>query len=139
MEYRPGGTSDLPLLARLNRELIRDERHSNPMSVLELERRMRDWLGGDYRAVLFEIEGDPVAYALYRPEEGGITLRQFFVLPEQRRKGIGRQAFRLLREKIWPEWIRVTVEVLVHNRAATEFWRALGFESYALTLESRGG
>ncbi len=100
---------------------------------------MRDWLAGDYLAVLFEIDGDPVAYALHRPEEGGIYLRQFFVLPEQRRKGIGRQAIRLLREEVWPEGVRVTVEVLIHNRAGTEFWRALGFERYALTLESRAG
>ena len=41
-------------------------------------------------------------------------------------------------EEVWPEGARVTVEVLVHNRVGVAFWRALGFQDYALTLESGG-
>ena len=44
MEYRTAGEKDLALLAELNQQLIHDEGHFSPMSVSELEDRMRAWL-----------------------------------------------------------------------------------------------
>ncbi len=127
--------TDCPLLGMLNRELIRDEGHRNRMSVAELEERMRGWLAGEYRGVIFE-EGEViVGYALFRPDEEEIYLRQLFIVREQRRKGYGREAMRILREDIWPEDKRLTVDVLVKNEAAVKFWRAVGYRDYALTLE----
>ena len=39
MEHRIAGKADVPLLAELNRQLIEDEAHANPMTVAELEDR----------------------------------------------------------------------------------------------------
>jgi GNAT superfamily N-acetyltransferase len=137
---------DLPALAELNAQLIEDEGHSNPMSVQQLESRMSGWLGGDYRAVIFR-EGDRVvAYALYRPSDGrwegapsGVYLRQFFVVRDRRRHGIGSDAIGLLRREVWSPGCRITLETLLHNAKAQAFWRAVGFHDYSVTFEWTSG
>jgi len=96
---------------------------------------MQDWLKGEYRAILFSMNDKPVAYALYRESEQEVYLRQFFVCREHRRQGLGKQCLASLRKDIWPSSKRLTVEVLVANEAAIEFWRSLGYKDYALTLE----
>jgi len=123
------------LLAGWNQQLIRDEGHRNAMSVAELEERMRGWLAGEYRAVIFEDGTEAFAYALYREQVDEIYLRQLFVVRHRRRQGIGRAAFEILRTKIWPYTKRLTVEVLVVNESAVAFWRVLGYRDYSLTLE----
>jgi predicted acetyltransferase len=130
---------DCAHLARLNHELIRDEGHRNPMTVAELEERMRQWLAGPYRAVLFADCGEIVAYALYREEADEIYCRHLFVIRERRRQGVGRAAISLLRSQIWPADKRLTVEVLSWNAAALSFWRSVGFCDYSLMLEIRPG
>ena len=105
------------------------------MTTAELKERMSSWLDGDYKAIIFEIEKKPVAYALYIEKESEIYLRQLFVNRTQRRKGIGRKAVDILRNQIWPCTKRLTVEVLVNNAAAVSFWRAIGYRDYCLTLE----
>ena len=137
MDYRKAGEGDLPLLAELNQQLIRDEDFPNPMSVTELEYRMRDWLTRAYTAVLFLNDGSVVGYALYRNDDTGIFLRQFFICRAERRKGLGRAALDLLFGRIWPEGAAVSLEALCANKAAIAFWRAVGFEDYALTLRRR--
>ena len=92
MTFRPATLEDCGLLAELNHQLIRDEGHRNPRTIPQLEQRMRDWLAGDYRAVIFEQGGEIVAYALFREEPDEIYLRHFFVVRHRRRRGIGREA-----------------------------------------------
>jgi predicted acetyltransferase len=135
VKVRLATEDDCGLLAELNLQLIQDEGHRNPMTVSQLEQRMRDWLAGQYRALIFESEAEVVAYALFceAPEE--IYLRQFFVVHQQRRRGIGREAVEMLRSEIWPKHKRLTVQVLVANQNAVRFWRAVGYADYALTLE----
>lgn len=66
MNYRIAAVEDVPLLARMNRELVEDEGHRNRFHTNSwFEDRMRGFLNGDYRAVLFERDGRVVAYALY--------------------------------------------------------------------------
>ena len=137
MEYRTAGEGDLALLAKLNRQLIHDEGHPNPMSVAELENRMRAWLVRAYSAVLFLSEGTVVGYALYRTDNAGIFVRQFFICRNERHKGLGRAAMDLLFGRVWPAGAMVTLEALCTNQAAIDFWRAVGFEDYALTLRRR--
>lgn len=135
LTFRRASLDDCARLAELNHQLIREEGHRNPMTVPELEQRMKNWLASEYAAVLFENAGEVVAYALYcgQPEE--IYLRQLFVVRNWRRQGIGRQAIEILRSQIWPRHKRLTVGVLVQNTAAIAFWRAMGYREYSLTLE----
>jgi GNAT superfamily N-acetyltransferase len=135
IRYRRATLADVPHLAELNRQLIQDEGHRNPMTPAELARRMHRWLEGEYEALLFKADEVVVAYALYRPEGDYIYLRQFFVHRHYRRQGIGRRAIELLRSEIWPANRPIRVEVLAHNKPAGKFWRAVGFAEYAITLE----
>jgi len=135
MTFRPATPNDSPLLATMNHQLIRDEGHRNRMTVPELEQRMRSWLSGEYRAVLFEDNGQVVAYALFREQPEEIYLRQLFVVRDRRSQGIGRKAVELLRTQVWPKTKRLTVEVLVANKRAVAFWRSIGYTDYCLTLE----
>ncbi len=135
MTFRRATLGDCALLAELNHQLIRDEGHRNPMTVPELEQRMRGWLASGYTAALFETDGAVVAYALYREQPGEIYLRQLFVVRNRRRQGMGRRAMEILRTQIWPGHKRLTVEVLVRNEAAVAFWRAMGYRDYTLALE----
>src|SRR5258705_10960559 len=97
------------------------------MTVEQLAERMRKWLQGEYRAVLFSTS-EPVAYALYRQEADLIYLRQFFVRRDSRGAGIGHSAFSILRQQIWPPGIRLTVEVLCRNQGGVAFWRRVCYQ-----------
>jgi ribosomal protein S18 acetylase RimI-like enzyme len=136
LRWRFASEDDAPALAGMNEQLIADEGHHNPMNRVQLERRMRGWLGSEYRAVLFERAGQVVAYALYRDDEWGrVRLRQFFVARHTRRQGIGSEALRLFRESVVSDR-RVLLEVLADNTAGKAFWLANGFQEYAVTLAS---
>jgi predicted acetyltransferase len=136
MNFRRATLDDCALLAKLNHQSLRDEGHRNKkMTISELEKRMRGWLASEYAAVIFEIGGEVIAYALYLEQPEEIYLRQLFVARNRRRKGIGREAMEILRKKIWPKKKRLTVDVLIQNEAAVAFWRAVGYKDYCLTLE----
>jgi GNAT superfamily N-acetyltransferase len=121
----------------MNYQLIRDEGHRNPMTRHELQSRMEQWLAGDYQAIVIEDDAGAAGYALFRRDEEGVYLRQFFIQPDRRRQGIGRAAIAWLLENAWQNDRRVRLEVLIGNRVAIDFWRALGFADYCLTLERR--
>jgi GNAT superfamily N-acetyltransferase len=135
LTWRHASQTDIRLLAALNRQLIEDEGHRNAMSIAELADRMRAFLAGEYRAVLFERDGRLVAYALWSQRGDGLYLRQFFVVREARRDGIGRAAMAILRKDVWPQDVRLYLEVLTANQRGLAFWRSLGFADYAVTLE----
>jgi predicted acetyltransferase len=135
MMIRLATLDDSPLLAELNHQLIQDEGHRSKMTVPELDQRMRDWLAAEYRAVVFEDNGQVVAYALYSEKPDVVYLRQLFVVRQRRQQGIGRQAMQILRSDVWPKDKRLTVDVLVKNERALAFWRAVGYSDYCLTLE----
>lgn len=141
LKLRAATLADVAQLAGYNSELIQDEGHRNPMTLSELAERMRNWLQAEYRAVLFEQDGQVVGYALYcRGEQFNdefIFLRQFLVRREFRRRGIGREAMRLLQENVWPSDSRVVLDVLAHNEVGRAFWASVGFKEHSLTLLNR--
>lgn len=135
MRYRIATPDDVPLLARMNQHLREDEQSRWELTMEQLESRMRGLLEDGYTAAIFENYDSALAYALYRPVEGGIYLRQFFVSRDHRRQGIGKAAIQQLITEIWPPDARITLDVLVQNQRAADFWKALGFSEYAITLE----
>jgi GNAT superfamily N-acetyltransferase len=135
LHHRLATREDIEVLAELNHQLIQDEGHRNPMTVVELAERMRGWLATDYRASIFADDSGVLAYALYREEKEQVYLRQLFVQRDRRRTGIGRRCMRLLLSEIWPNHKRVTVDVLCQNSAGIAFWRNVGFTDYSLSLE----
>ena len=135
LRWRWASVEDAALLGRWNGELIRDEGHRSQASAEELTERMQGWLRQEYRGLVYLVGEQPVGYALYRLEAEGTYLRHFFICADQRRRGYGREALRVLREEVWPKGKRVSVVALCRNAPALAFWRALGFGDYCLTLE----
>ena len=133
IDCRHAGPQDVALLAQMNRDLIRDEGHRNPMTLAELEERMAGWLQGEYEAVIFAQDGDAAGYALYRRSPEYVYLRHFYVRPECRRRGIGRAALAWLRQNTWRDAPRAWTCWSTMRRASPS--RAVGFSDYALTLE----
>ena len=133
--FRIATVEDSAVLAELNQRLIRDEGHRNPMTLGELEARMRGWLQGEYEAVLFEIGGEVAGYALYRLDMDHVYLRQLFGVASRRREKIGTKAVRWLIDNRFRARPHVRLDVLVGNVAAIQFWRAAGFSEYCITME----
>ena len=132
---REAGSDDIPRLAAWNAQLIADERNDNPMPAAELAARIREWLASEYRAVVFELDGNACGYALFRDLPECTHLRHFFVEPAYRRRGVGRGAFDDLRRTRFARDKRVLVEVLVWNAQGAAFWKTVGFEERYLGLQ----
>lgn len=116
---------DCPTLGILNRHLIEDEKHDNPMGPNELRHRMEEFLKGEYDAY-FYLDGDePVGYALVKNTTDPIYLRQFFISREKRRKGYGRAFFFELLKTLKAS--SIDIEVLTWNQPGVQFWQSLGF------------
>ncbi len=139
MQFHDATSGDAPLRAALNKRLIEDEGHRNSLSIEQLASRMSLWLVSEYRATVFTLAEKVVGYALFRQEPDHIYIRQFFVVSEHRRKGLGRAAVEWLRCHEWAGTPRVRLDVLVGNGHGIAFWRALGFTDYCLTMEATGG
>ncbi len=135
LRYRVASIADASVIAPMNAQLIHDEGHRNTMTVPQLAERMTDWLKAEYQACLFELDSKAIGYALYRVEPEYIYLRQLFVQPEMRRRGIARHALEWLRQNVWGIRPRVRIDVLVGNHSGMEFWRSVGFTDYCLTME----
>ena len=133
LTVRRATLADVPLLATFNRHLIEDQLHRSQASDDDLADRMRRWLSSDlYRVAIVDDGDEPVAYAVWRDDEDGIYVRQFFVARHRRRAGLGRRAFTLLADR-W-RGTPVKLDALVHNERALGFWRALGFRDYSIIL-----
>jgi GNAT superfamily N-acetyltransferase len=133
--FRIATESDIPRLAKMNQQLIRDEGHRNKMTLPELEQRMLDFLQTEYEAVIACLNRTDIGYALYRQDPEWLYLRQIFVIEEMRRKGLGRRFIQWLKDNPWKECNRIRTDVLVDNMAGIAFWKAVGFKEYCITLE----
>jgi GNAT superfamily N-acetyltransferase len=142
IELRLATRSDLVLLARMNRELIEDERHLNPATQAELHERFEQFIDAGWTPDLFLLEGGVVGYALHRREAnpaapGGheTHLRQFFVIRGRRRENIGQRALKVLCRTRWQAGERIVLDVLETNPGGRRFWDRMGFKPYYTRLE----
>jgi len=140
LAWRYATLDDVPVLARLNKELTEDEGHRNRLQTIEwFAQRMAGFLQSEYTAVVLEKEGEAVAYALFRPvgdRENTVYLRQLYVVRRWRRQGVGREMMRVLRDEVWAPGTTVTVEVMSHNEPARAFYAALGFVETYVGMEA---
>lgn len=140
-DIRPVDEHELRRVAQMNIQLQRDE-GSRDMTLEDALARLERWLKQTYRCVVFTQDGELVGYALYRPTNpdaeghlGGIYIRQFFVVPARRRRGIGRQAFARMRGEVFPRGCYITLNARSPNHAGQAFWRALGFVPHSIRYE----
>jgi len=117
---------DIKLLAKMNKQLIEDEKSNNLMDIAQLENRMNDFLNNGYKAFFFIIEEKIIGYALCDMTKEPKYLRQFFINREERRKHYGKNAFDKLLEKL--EAKEIEIDVLVWNEDGIKFWGNIGFK-----------
>ncbi|WP_162848416.1 GNAT family N-acetyltransferase [Paenibacillus nanensis] len=134
--------SDLPILAQMNKQLIDDEGSLNPMTISELEDRMRVWLLSDWHIDLLCKDTEIVGYALYQfrdntyyKVEREVYVRQFFITSDHRMMGFGREGINLLKETRFPDVKTIIVDVLVNNHRGMSFWQQVGFAPYQTTMK----
>lgn len=137
MKIQKANSTDLRDLAVMNHRLIRDEGHRNPMTVLQLQKRMLGWLKKDYRAWIFKENGESIGYCLFRDDRDFLYIRQFYVERNVRGKGIGKRALIWMMKNVWKRARTLRLDVLVKNTRGISFWRASGFKDYCLTLERK--
>lgn len=123
---RAAGNDDVGLLADLNMLLLEEERYDRTFTREELIERMGDFLASSYDAFFIMSKERVAGYALVNRALSPPYIRQFYVSPEYRRRGLGRSAV----EDIQRAYAAASldVEVMAWNDGGIRFWRALGFE-----------
>ncbi len=143
LEIRPAAEADFGRLAPMNRELIEDEGHRNPMTVPQLKERFRRFVREEGWSVdVFVLGGDIAGFATHRyepdiaePSGRRVFLRQFYIARDRRGGGLGRRAFELLIESRFKEGERIFLNVLETNPGGKQFWSRTGFTPYDTTME----
>ena len=128
------GLADVEELAELNKRLIEDEAHPNPMNVPQLSQRMRAWLQGEYACYLATEDGCTVAYCLFRDDGAFYYLRQLFVERGHRRRGMATKLLDWMYRNIWIDK-KTRLDVLSHNESAIAFYKAYGFRIGCVRME----
>ena len=118
--------NDIELLAKMNKQLIEDEKTNNLMNITQLENRMKDFLKNGYKAFFFIIEEEIIGYALCDITKEPIYLKQFFINRKERRKHYGKNAFNELLKKL--ETKEIEIDVLKWNEDGIKFWENIGFK-----------
>lgn len=132
--------AEAPLLAELNCQLDQDEPHSYPLPKAALLERMTRWIeSGEYQVLLFRRGERVTGYAAWRVEDRGAYLRHFFICRDQRHQGSGRAAMTLLCRDVFPKDHPIQIEVVIGNKDAIAFWRAIGFRDFGLSMELKAG
>ncbi len=127
---RAATVEDATVLARLNNRLILDEGSDNPMNLEQLTQRMLGFLREEYRAVIIEVNAQVAGYCLYRPQTGGVYVRQYMMKPQHRALGLGKAAFLAIKSEYLEEYGGVTLDVLHCNPVGMAFWKSVGFVPY---------
>jgi len=134
LEIREALPSDVALLAAMNKRLIEDEEHPNPMTARELTERMAAWLQGEYMAYLALVNGTVVAYCLYRDDGEHYYMRQLYVGRGYRRQGLATRLLDWMYRHVWTDK-KVRLDVLSHNTRAIAFYKHYGFQVGCLRME----
>jgi ribosomal protein S18 acetylase RimI-like enzyme len=122
------------ILGKLNKKLIGDEGHSNPMKDDDLIDRMYNFLTNNYSAYFILTDSRVAGYCLFRDDIDYIYIRQLFVEKDKRNQGLGKACVRWLKDTHWTDR-KIRIEVLSGNLDGIEFWRRIGFHDYCITME----
>jgi GNAT superfamily N-acetyltransferase len=143
LEIRQATPADFKLLAPMNRELIEDEGHRNPMTIPQLRERFHRFVSEDgWQVDVLLFDGAIVGYATHRyemdiaePTGMRVHLRQFYIARDKRGAGLGRNALDLLFNSRFKPGDRVFLDVLETNPGGKVFWSRIGFTPYGTAME----
>ena len=131
---RPATPADVPVIAKLIRDLAEYERLSHRVVLQEADLRTHLFGGRPYAEVLLAEEGGAVVgfalffhnYSTFRAKPG-IYLEDLFVEPAHRGKGHGKALLRALAKlAVERDCSRVEWSVLNWNEPSIQFYKALG-------------
>ncbi len=134
MEIDRADASHVEELAELNRQLIEDERHPNPMTPTELAERMVRWMDEGYTCHVARDGGTIAGYCLFRDDGKHYYLRQLFVARGHRRRGIATALMDWMYANVW-SGKPVRLDVFAENEEAVAFYRSYGFRVAVLRME----
>ena len=138
--WRRAASEDVPLLARINRELIEHEWGGVSKSLEHLEARLQRWISDPtYTALVFSRGEKFVAYTLLHLYPDEAYIRHFYVSPQARSAGMGRQVCEIVLREFVPPGVRVSLDVLTSNQSGLRFWRSIGFRDYSVVMELYNG
>lgn len=125
MQLYRANLDDVPMLAQMNWQLIRDEGSDNPMTVDQLAERMTGFITTTYVAWLIRVDQQVVGYVLVDMGRQPLYLRQMFIGAPYRRHGYATAAFAMLCAEL--QQAPLEVEVFTWNDPAVAFWQSVGF------------
>ena len=128
------GMAQVAELAELNRQLLEDERHPDPVAAAQLAERMASWLQDGYIGYVARRAGAAVGYCLYRDAGRYYYLRQLFIARTHRRRGLATELLDWMYANVWAGK-PVRLDVFAHNDQAVAFYRAYGFRVAVLRME----
>lgn len=123
---------DIPMLARLNKELYEDENNDNIPAMEVLEERLKLSMEQGSKAFFFMTDGEIAGYALVKTQTVPYYLSHFFICKNRRRKHLGTIAFQKLMEKLDTE--SIDLDVFCWNQRGQNFWKSLGFEERCIIM-----
>jgi ribosomal protein S18 acetylase RimI-like enzyme len=126
--------ADCQALAKMNKQLIIDERHSNPMNIEELKERMIKFIENEYKCYLIKLKQEIIGYCLFRDDTDSIYVRQLYIKDNYRKQGYARNCIEELKEIEWKNR-KLRTEVLTHNLTGYRFWKKVGFNEYCIVME----
>jgi len=125
---------DCAYLGRMNKRLIEDEGHSNPMAEEQLAERMAGWIATNYSAYILRADGEKVGYCVSRYDGEAIYIRQLYIDRDYRRRGYGEYLVNWLHRHVWQSR-KLRLEVLAWNERGRQFWKNIGFHEYCIVME----
>ena len=104
------------------------------MTTDQLIERMAHWLECGHRCYM-ALQGDhPVAYCLFMDMDRQYFLRHLFVARDSRRRGIATTMLDWMYANEWTDKL-VSLEVLLRNKPAVDFYRYYGFLPTVLAMQ----
>ena len=105
---------------------------------------MMGWMTEGWTILIILKDARTVGYCLFRrmsdeyfPHQVEIYVRQFFVNPQHRSRGIGQAAFQEIMREWLPADAQVMVDALETNPRGRRFWEKLGFRPQYTNLQRR--
>lgn len=127
MEIEKCTINDIYELAVMNNQLIEDEQcDKKRLTLQELEERMLGFITGDYDAYYFTVDKAIVGYGLVDRTKSPLYLRHFLIKREFRRKSYGKEAIKILLERLGTNTLEI--EVYSWNERGIRFWESCGFK-----------
>lgn len=137
MNIRPMSISDRPAVAYMIKGLYSEDPNGKKMTDEKVLRTFEELTAHPEKGTIWVMEKDSkiVGYAItinyWSNEYGGniLFLDELYVIPSERRSGIGSEFIRYIKEKTPNDAVAILLEVLPANESARRFYEKVGFRT----------